>query len=184
MLDKPRPSNHIARMQTDSPLDPLDAEIAAARLAVAEARDRLKMSGAILEVLERIKVSQSGVGRSQKFHPPMAPYRAAPDSPQISGKRGKAPGSLSSQWRKIMAKIVAAGNDPMHPDYWCIAAAEAGFPAMEVKAARDWLRRAAASEYGFILKHGDGFNVSAAAVKKFHLRAPEPPPEVSGGGSA
>ena len=171
-------------MQPDSPLTPLDAEIAAAQSAVAKAQGQLRTSLAILEVLERLKFSQGSPGQSQKMPPPIASSYGAPEGSPLPNRRGKAPGSLSSQWRKIMAKIVAAGNDPMDPDYWCIAASEAGFPNMEVKAARDWLRRAAANEYGFILKHGDSFNVSDAAIEKFHLRTPKPSPEAPSDGFA
>lgn len=183
-VDTNRARVHILLMQPDSTIDPLDAEIATAKHAVAEAQDCLRTSGAILEVLERLKASRGGVGWQRKPLATVSPRRDTPDGIQPPAKRGKAPGTLSSQWRKIMAKIVAAGNDPMHPEYWCLAAAEAGFPKMEVKAARDWLRRSAANEYGFIARHGDNFNVSAAAIEKFLLRALEPPPEVSRDGSA
>ena len=100
-----------------------------------------------------------------------------------TGSRGKAPGTISNQWRAIMGKVVVDGNQAWTPDLWALAATETGHP-METKAARDWLRRAAEGPYGYIERQGEGYRVGAAAIEKFNLKTAAPPPEVPGDGAA
>ena len=82
-----------------------------------------------------------------------------------------------------MAKMVANGNQPMQADMWSLAASEAGH-TVPPKTAGDWLRRSSDNEYGYILRHGDSYNVSQGAIEKFNLKASEPPLEVASDSSA
>jgi hypothetical protein len=91
-------------------------------------------------------------------------------APRTEGARGKAPGTLSNQWRSIMASFVFDGNMAATPEAWRRAAVQAGFAEIDTKAVRDWLRRAAKSEQRFIQQTVNGFRVSELAVEKFGLR--------------
>ncbi len=162
--------------------DPLDIEIAAKEAtAIKLERD-----------LDVVRVEIRTLRRAAELRPAVrnvAPtkrvlYSPPPDfSAQQSSGRGKAPGAISMQWRQIMGKMVANGNSLMAPDLWVLAASECGHE-VDVDTARDWLRRAAKSDFGYIERDGDAFRVSQAAIQRFNLKAPEPPPEVTSDGSA
>jgi hypothetical protein len=97
--------------------------------------------------------------------------------------RGKAKGTISNQWRTVMGHLVEQGNQALPYDLWTVAAQKCGY-TLDVKAVRDWLRRGVGAQQGFIERHGDTYRVSALAIEKFGFKTAEPPPEVTGDGSA
>lgn len=174
-------------MESESTQDPLDAEIAAVRRVMTDAERTIEIQGAILASLERVKAARDGV--KPNVAAPIAPVQL---NPAIVGalvahanvsRRGKLPGAISNQWRSTMRKIVSDGNHLTPPDLWSVAAAECAYE-IDVDTARDWLRRAAKSDFGYIERNGDAFRVAEAAIERFNLKAPEPPPEVTSDGSA
>lgn len=98
----------------------------------------------------------------------MLPLRRAP-LPRTEGVRGKAPGTLSNQWRAIMGAFVVGGNFASPPETWRGIAMHAGYD-IDTKTARDWLRRTAKSEHRYIQQIEDGYRVSDLAIEKFGLR--------------
>ena len=171
---------------TDSPPDPLDAEIAAVRRVMMDARHTIEIQGAVLASLERVKAARDG--QKPSGAEPSSPVQltyvpvGALNAHANATRRGKLPGALSAQWRSTMGKLVADGNHLATPDLWSVAAAECGYE-IDVDRARDWLRRSAASGLGFIERQGDAFRVSQAAIQRFNLQAPVPPSEGSDDGT-
>jgi len=174
-------------MEADSLPDPLDAEIAAVRRVMMDARRVIEIQGAVLASLERVKAARDGVkpNGAAALDPVQlsAPAMGALNAHASASRRGKQPGAISNQWRDTMGKIVADGNHLMTPDLWSVAASECNY-TIDAETARDWLRRAAKTTFGYIERQGDAFRVSQAAIQRFKLKAPEPPPEVTSDGSA
>lgn len=161
--------------------DPLDLEIDAAKRAVADAERKLEMGRVMLAALEKAASLRPRHSNGVVRHASAVDFDSLGHQ-RIAVARGKAPGALSTQWRSIMQNVVTAGNSPLTPDLWALTATEGGYP-MDTKTARDWLRRAASSEFGFIVRDGDAYRVSDAAIERFSLKVAEPPLEVPSDGS-
>jgi hypothetical protein len=162
--------------------DPLDQEIAAKKASIATKERDLEMERIELRALQRaasLRPFHRKNGVSRLEHPAADAGGHAPRE----RSRGKLRGTLSNRWREIMRRVVMEGNEPLPPDLWSVVAHQAGFD-LEVKSARDWLRRGVGAQLGFIDRQGDAYRVSQAAIEKFNLKAATPPSEVPEDGVA
>jgi len=167
-------------MDDESSINPLADDIAAARRAVADAERALEKARITLSVWEQVAAKFAGSPLMPKPPRQVSPRLPFGDAPPT--RRGKAPGTLSNQWRTIMEHVVLTGNRPSSPLQWSDMALVRGFN-IEEKSVRDWLRRAAESEYHYIERIGDSYRVSDTAIQKFGFKTAEPPQEVPSGGS-
>jgi len=174
----------IVHMEPEShPPDQLDLEISAAREAVADMQRELQTRQITLSALERAAALRPRAAGNVPLNSTISAIARSVATGRAPGTRGKAPGTISGQWRSIMAAMVKGGNQPLTPELVAVLADANGY-RLEVKAVRDWLRRAAASEHRFIEREGDACRVSAAAIERFHFQTAAPSREVPSDGAA
>lgn len=167
----------ILGVAMDSPSqDPLDLEIAAKAESVVLKEHELAAKERELEI-ERAELRALQRAASLR---PVAKMNGArhsagePDTLRKRGGVGKVAGTISSQWRNTMGRLVETGNQPLPYDKWPDVAAAIGFD-LKPKAARDWLHRGAGAKAGYIERVGNGYRVSQAAIEKFEFRTAEMP---------
>lgn len=157
--------------QSGNPSPDLAAAIEAAYIELSAAiteheavARKLEIKRAVYDALAKLAPTDE-----TRIYPQKTVRRLSATARYPDASRGKAPGTLSKQWRTIMAAFVSTGNDAAPPDKWQTIASRLGF-SINLKAARDWLGRAAKSEHRFIQETQNGFRVSDLAIEKFGLR--------------
>ena len=141
---------------------------------IAEARSHVAM----------MEVEHAALKRAAALRPiataPMSIRDLAPQGLQrvrLSTGRGKAAGTLSTQWRTILTEVAKqAGRQPLTPDLWTVIANECGY-SLDTRAVRDWLFRGGGATAGYVVREGDAYRVSDMAIERFNLKTAEPPLE-------
>jgi hypothetical protein len=157
----------------DSPtVDPLDREIADRSAAIAAKERELELERVELRALQRAAMLRPVAKMNGAAHPrPQEHHQedrlAEQPAKRSKGKaRGKVAGTISNQWRQVMARAVELGNDLMPAEGWVMVADLAGYQ-LTPRGTADWLRRGVGAQLGFIERRGDNYRVSETAIEKF-----------------
>lgn len=113
--------------------------------------------------LDGLKIAKEMLGSAS------LPARAPARHEGVIRGRGKQPGTLSKEWRAVLAAHVASGNAFASPKDIAAHATSVGHP-VEMKPTRDRLRKYLS--IGFTERDGDLYRVSQDAIERFGL-APE-----------
>jgi len=144
-----------------------DEQAKAAELCRQRYEDALRVCELTRARLEGLQIAVGLLGRPF----PTNKAEVARSSGDVPRPRGKQLGSISMEWRAVLAAHVAAGNDFASPKDIAATSTAAGHP-VEMKPTRDRMRKYIS--LGFAEREGDLYRVSQSAIDRFGLRREAP----------
>jgi hypothetical protein len=148
-------------------MDKLDQEIAEKRASIETLRDKLRIEEIELVTLERA-ASLRPLPRSPSHSPLGAPSWVAYAPPSSKSPKGRQPGAISHEWRRILGLIVQRLGGSATAEQIADLGEEAGLNTLNASLVRQ--RMTLYLSHGYVRQEADGkYYVTDAAIGRFEL---------------